>query len=54
VEVQLFQMLPPLRVTTLELDYPPTDPNFPIEVRNAGALLCYFPVINAVGLNFGL
>jgi hypothetical protein len=38
----------------LELDYPPTDPNFPIEVRNAGALLAYFPVINAVGLNFGL
>jgi hypothetical protein len=38
----------------LELDYPPTSPMFPIEVRNSGALLCYLPIVNGVALNFSL
>jgi|GEM_PF-2310680 len=38
----------------LELDYPPTDPNWPVEIRNNGALLCYLPLINAVLLGFSI
>lgn len=38
----------------LELDYPPTDPNFPIEIRNSGALLAYLPLINGVAMGFSL
>lgn len=32
----------------MELDYPPTDPSWPVEVRNAGALLCYLPIVNGM------
>lgn len=38
----------------LELDYPPTDPNWPVEIRNNGALLCYLPLINSVMLGFSV